>query len=290
MADFKKTIKLFLMDGDPSKRIKCTIDQAIYVAFKINRDDLDSCKDRVELKQSGIYFLFGGTSDNSAKEVVYIGQAGVRSNGEGLLYRLQEHKRNPEKDYWTEAVAFTTTDDSLGATELCYLENYFCKLATDSNRYIVKNGNTPNCGNISEEKMSSLEEFVYNVKLMLGTLNYKVFVPLVDNNQEASDNNTFYLKRLNRKSGVTVTATGQPTRDGFVVLKGSYVAEEEMKACPENVHKIRAKAKIDNNRILQEDVLFRSPSYAAAFVIGGSANGLTEWKTKDGTPLKKFES
>ena len=54
MADFKKTIKLFLMDGDPSKRIKCTIDQAICVAFKINRDDLDSCKDRVELKQSGI--------------------------------------------------------------------------------------------------------------------------------------------------------------------------------------------------------------------------------------------
>ena len=30
--------------------------------------------------------------------------------------------------------------------------------------------------------------------------------------------------------------------------------------------------------VLQEDVLFFSPSYAAMFVIGKSANGLTIWK------------
>lgn len=32
--------------------------------------------------------------------------------------------------------------------------------------------------------------------------------------------------------------------------------------------------------------LFNSPSYAAAFVIGGNANGLIDWKTKDGITLK----
>ena len=75
MAEFKKTIKLFLMDGKPNKRIKCSVAGTTCVAFKINREDLKKSSDRKELKQSGIYFLFNGTTDDSAKEVVYIGQA-----------------------------------------------------------------------------------------------------------------------------------------------------------------------------------------------------------------------
>lgn len=86
------------------------------------------------------------------KGVVYIGQAGARKNGEGILNRLQEHKRNPEKDYWTEAIVFTTSNNSFGPTEISYLENRFCNLALQANRYEVKNGNDPTPGNITEEK------------------------------------------------------------------------------------------------------------------------------------------
>ena len=46
---------------------------------------------------------------------------------------------------------------------------------------------------------------------------------------------------------------------------------------------------IDNNGILQENVLFQSPSYAAAFVNGRSTNGLTAWKDKEGKTLKDIE-
>ena len=42
--------------------------------------------------------------------------------------------------------------------------------------------------------------------------------------------------------------------------------------------------------VLQEDVLFSSPSYAAMFVIGKSANGLTSWKDEDGHSLKEIEN
>lgn len=62
----------------------------------------------------------------TGENVVYVGQAGVRKNGEGILFRLQEHKRNPDKDYWTEAVVFTTSNNSFGPTEISYLENRFC--------------------------------------------------------------------------------------------------------------------------------------------------------------------
>mgnify|MGYP000959015701 CR=1 FL=1 len=103
-----KSINLFLMDGEATGRIKCTLANWTGIAYRIPRTDLDKCKGRDDLSQSGVYFLFG-MSDQTGEAVVYIGQAGVRKNGEGLLYRLQEHKRNPDKDYWTEAVVFTTS-------------------------------------------------------------------------------------------------------------------------------------------------------------------------------------
>ena len=73
-----------------------------------------------------MYFLFG-TDEDTGDSVVYVGQTGVRKNGEGILYRLQEHKRKAEKDYWTEAVVFTTSNNSFGPTEISRLENAFLK-------------------------------------------------------------------------------------------------------------------------------------------------------------------
>lgn len=89
-----KSINLFLMDGDANGRMKCTLANWTVVAYKIPRTELDTCKERDDLKQSGVYFLFGKTEDTD-EDVVYIGQAGARKNGEGILNRLQEHKRNP---------------------------------------------------------------------------------------------------------------------------------------------------------------------------------------------------
>lgn len=69
---------------------------------------------------------------NTGDNVVYIGQAGERKNGEGILYRLQEHKRNPDKDYWTEAVVFTTANNSFGPTEISVRSMQIKSLPTES--------------------------------------------------------------------------------------------------------------------------------------------------------------
>ena len=108
------------MDGSADGRIKCTLANWTGIAYRIPRTDIELCKDRDHLKQSGVYFLFG-VSDETGEPVVYIGQAGERKNGEGILYRLQEHKKNPDKDYWTEAVVFTTAGNTFGPTEISYL-------------------------------------------------------------------------------------------------------------------------------------------------------------------------
>lgn len=173
MAKRGKNINVFLMDGEATGRIKATISNWIGVAYKIPRHKLFACKERDDLSQSGVYFLFG---NNDEGDVVYIGQAGVRKNGSGILARLNEHDKNPDKDYWTEAVVFTTSNNSFGPTELSFLENKFCNMSIASGNFKVKNVNDPTLGNITEEKESELEEFADYAELILGVLGYKVFV------------------------------------------------------------------------------------------------------------------
>lgn len=285
------------MDGDANGRMKCTLANWTGVAYKIPRTELDKCKERDDLKQSGVYFLFGN-SDKTGKGVVYIGQAGARKNGEGILNRLQEHKRNPEKDYWTEAIVFTTSNNSFGPTEISYLENRFCKLAIEANRYDVKNGNDPTPDNITEEKESEMEEFIDYSKVIMGTLGHKLFVPLTSKTApeskeytdiEKSESAPLHLERTIKNIG-KVEANGMQTADGFVVFKGSLISLQDDDTIPTVIKERRKSAPLDNQGILQEDMLFTSPSYAAMFVIGKSANGLTSWKTAEGKTLKSFEN
>ncbi|MBR6436832.1 MAG: GIY-YIG nuclease family protein [Thermoguttaceae bacterium] len=287
-----KNIQLFLIDGNSSERIKCTLANWTGVAFRIPRTDLDRCNDRTELKQSGVYFLFG-RSDETEKDVVYIGQAIARKNGEGLLNRLKEHRRNPEKDYWTEAIVFTTSNNSLGATELNYLENQFCQLARKAKRYDVKNENSPNLGNITEEKEAELGDFIDFAKVIMGTLGHKLFEPIIKpssgTDENSTDSETLFLERTLTQIGETVRATGMQTADGFVVYQGSHISPVDDNTIPSVIKERRQKAPIDENHVLQEDLLFTSPTYAAIFVIGKRANGPASWKTADGRTLKSLE-
>lgn len=290
-----KSINLFLMDGEASGRIKCTLANWTGIAYKIPRTELDRCKEREDLKQSGVYFLFG-TSDTTGKGVVYIGQAGARKNGEGILNRLQEHKRNPEKDYWTEAIVFTTSNNSFGPTEISYLENRFCNLAQQANRYEVKNGNDPTSGNITEEKECELEEFIDYAKVIMGTLGHRLFDPIMksakteteNENKKTNESRQLYLKRTIADVG-TIEAFGMETTEGFVVLSGSHISPKHDDNISETIKEKRKNAALDAEGKLIEDQLFTSPTYAAVFVIGKSANGLTTWKDKNGQQLRDLE-
>ena len=295
MASRGKNINLYLMDGEASGRIKCTLANWTGVAYRIPRTELDKCKDRDELKQSGVYFLFGIT-DDTGRGIVYIGQAGARKNGEGLLNRLMEHRRNPDKDYWTEAVVFTTSNNSFGPTEISYLENRFCNLAIQANRYEVKNGNDPTPGNITEEKESEMEEFIDNAKVVMGTLGHKLFEPLTKTQPKSrgdavkqDDVVKLYLRRTIKGAG-TVAAEGYQTQEGFVVLRGSSISPTDDDSIYPVIKERRRKVKVDSEWVLQEDVLCRSPTFAAMLVIGKKANGLTSWKTHDGKTLKSLET
>lgn len=288
-----KTIQLYLMDSVPKGRLKCTLANWTGIAYKIPRTELEKAKSIDYLKQSGVYFLFS-TSDETQENIVYIGQAGTRKNGEGILNRLQEHKRNPDKDYWTEAVAFTTTNNTFGPTEISYLENQFTKLAIDSKRYIVKNSNEPSLGHVTEEKESELEEYIDYAKIVIGALGYRIFEPIIESPEIittvlAPTPEPLLSLILKQGKKEKIIAQGKQTNEGFVIIKGSNIKSSTVKSVPTKALKDRERANLDDNFVLLEDMLFNSPSSAASFVTGYAINGKDAWKDEQGRSLNEIE-
>ena len=294
MAKRSKNINMFLMDGEVTGKIKCTLSNWTGVIYKIPRIQLGDLKSRDEMKQSGIYFLFGRDEDKQ-KDVTYIGQATTWKNGEGVLLRIQEHTRDTHADYFNDVIILTTQNNSFGPTEISYLENKFTQLAKEAGRYIVKNGNDPNPGNVTEEKESELDEIVENTLMIIGTLGYRVFVPMTKKvSQDLTDNHStyLYLKRKTKKSNKVIEATCERTTEGFVVLEGSQVEIKDSPYLPASLKEMRQNliaSRVIQDGVLKEKQLFSSPSYAAAFLLGMQTNGRTDWKDQDGRTLKELE-
>lgn len=294
MAKRSKNINMFLMDGEVTRKIKCTLSNWTGVIYKIPRIQLGDLKSRDEMKQSGIYFLFGRDEDKQ-KDVTYIGQATTRKNGEGVLLRIQEHTRDTHADYFNDVIILTTQNNSFGPTEISYLENKFTQLAKEAGRYIVKNSNDPNPGNVTEEKESELDEIVENTLMIIGTLGYRVFVPMTKKvSQDLTDNHStyLYLKRKTKKSNKVIEATCERTTEGFVVLEGSQVEIKDSPYLPASLKEMRQNliaSRVIQDGVLKEKQLFSSPSYAAAFLLGMQTNGRTDWKDQDGRTLKELE-
>lgn len=286
-----KNINYFLIDGKSDGRIKCTIQNWTGLFYKVPRTYLDECKNIKAMKKTGIYFLFGKNDDD--EDCVYVGQARIRKNGEGLLGRVQEHIK--DSFYFTDAVMLTTQNNIFGPTEISYLENKFTNLAIEADRYNVKNGNEPNPGTVTEEKESELLEFMEYSKLVMGVLGYKIFIPINNKNELVENEDLYlYLSRRDAKTNKEIKATCKRTSEGFVVLKGSDFCEIDADHIKNktSIKNIRDKCKNSGGVLdgkLIKDYLFNSPSYAATFVLGKSSNGRTEWKDKDGVTLKEIE-
>ena len=288
-----KNFNLFLIDGEVTGRIKCTLSNWTGLTYKIPRSYLEKSKERQDLKQSGIYFLI--EKNENGDDEVYIGQASTRKNGEGVLFRVIEHLK--DNKYFSEVVILTTQNNSFGPTEISYLENRFTNLALETERYTVRNGNEPNIGNVTEEKESELEEFIEYSKMVLGVLGYKVFIPILNTTEKIIEKNQkeskFYLSRKSKKSQQLIQASCIRTDEGFVVLKDSMIEEIDSEAIPLAIKELRIKCKANKEIFdgkLTKNLLFNSPSYAAAFVLGMQTNGRVDWKDENGITLKELEN
>lgn len=274
-----KNINLYIKDGIS----KCTIKNWIGVVYIVPRTLITIGKRIDNLNSSGVYLLLG-TTENEA-EAVYIGQADVRKNEKGVLNRILE----PHKciDYWTESIIFTTVDNSLGATELNYLEYRLHEIALEADRCKVTNSGAPHKGSLPEEKEDEMEDFIDFIRLVVNALGRKLFEPLVAKQSEHVEEVPVFHSK-----GQKAAASGKPTDDGFVIFKGSRLSRETTNSAPKQVNSLRMKHadSISPSFIVTKDIRFSSPSGAAGFVGGSSINGNDYWVTDDGITLGQFLS
>lgn len=274
---FGKTIKIFLIDGDPNGRMSCELSNWTGKAYKIPRIKVKDCVDRSDLVSTGIYLLFGKNADNN--ELVYIGEA------ENVLTRINQQLS--QKDFWNETIVFISKDENLNKAHIKYLENRLHEIAKKTNRYNIENGNIPTQSSISESDRAEMEEFIENIKLLVNTLGHKVFEEKRESLTTNQPKEIFYI---NAARGCN--STGQQTSEGFLVFKGSNIANSTTISLSPSIKKLREELiekEIVKNFEFSEDFIFSSPSLAASFVMGRSANGLTEWKTENGRILKSIE-
>jgi hypothetical protein len=278
---FGKTIKIFLIDGEPNGRMSCELSNWSGKAYKIPRIKIKDCIDRADLTSTGVYLLFGKTDDG--KDQVYIGEA------ESILKRLNQQLT--QKDFWNEAIVFISKDENLNKAHVKYLENRLHDIAKSAKRYIVDNSIIPTQSSISESDRAEMEEFIAYIKMLVNTLGHKVF----DEKREFKPKQKEEILYIKATRGAD--AQWEQTSDGFVVFKTSKAAGSIVHSAPLNLTKLRDKLIVDGIMVdkseyfeFSDDYIFSSPSTAAAIIMGRNANGLIEWKNNAGKSLKELET
>lgn len=280
---FSKTIQMYIFDGDPNGRIMCELSNWNGRVYKVARNQIQEFSGRNDAENTGVYFLIGKDENNN--DTVYVGEA------EKMSARIKQHLKDSE--YWNDCIAVISKDNALNKAHVKYLENKFFNLAQKSGRVTVVNSNIPTCSSISEYDEAMLAEFINNARLLVNVLGYKIFDSIQDsvvkqNKNTYSENDIYYIKAARGAD-----AKGSLVSDGFVVYSGSKIASSETPSLPDSIRKLREnlikKGIININNIFLKDYVFSSPSLAASTVMGRSANGRTEWKTKSGKNIKDFE-
>ncbi len=242
--------------------------------FVVPRQNLKELKERTEVNQPGLYLLFG-IDESSTDELVYIGES------ENFLSRITNHDTN--KDFWNTAVIFT---GGLNRAFVKYLEYKATTLAHDAERMVVQNKVQPQENSLSEFEKIAAEQYFENIQFILSAVGYEVFETVA----ESLSGSTFYYLTAGGAN-----AKAQLLSDGSLnVIKGSFARMRETEAFWGWSKSAREKFTQDGtfvekgdglSYIYTKDVIFKSPTAAAATTVGSPINGWTAWKDEAGNTL-----
>lgn len=272
------SVRVFIPDGDPDGLKLVEKSNWSGCGLVIPRTLLADAKARPELGRTGVYVL-AGESDRSPLLQVYVGE------GDPVCPRLEQHVK--DKDFWTSAVVFTSKDQNLNKAHVQHLEARLVKLALASKRCVLDNRNTPKPPSLSEADTADVEGFLVDMLLCLPILGYDFFEPAPEASPETP--------RLVLKSK-GIEASGFESSKGFVVQSGARAVKEVVASI--QAFLVDSRAELVRQGVLADrgdayeftqDYAFSSPSTAAGVILGRSANGRIEWKTRDGKTLKDLQ-
>lgn len=236
---------------------------------------------RDEFARPGTYIIYGRDLDTGSMRI-YIGE------GDPILPRLQDHHR--KKDFWTDLIAFSATDNGLTKAHIKYLEARLINLAHDAKQCEVENDTRPSLSSLPEPEIAYAERFIENILDCLAALNITFFH--VAESIRSSDKQMFQI------SGKGAKAQGFQSDNGFTVIAGSTATKQLSNAFNARPWRPNLRKRLVDLGVLEDageamrftqDYEFDSPSAAAVVVYGNPMNGREEWKTSDGRTLKQIQ-
>ena len=269
-----KKLEIIYHNGQPDGIRSIRRHLSTMTTYVIPRTLLSEAKKLSGINRPGIYYLISENDDNKIAQI-YVGQT---RNG---VARLDDHNRS--KDFWNKAIMFLADNKTFSLDMISGLEAFAINKAHESKRYKVENSVNPKY-EIDEYDLPLIEEVYEEIKFIMATQGYKMDDAKVTLNEA----NTLHTTRNG------VLAFGVYDGEHFEVLEGSEI-DMNRKCHSSTFEKQRQTAlnngdivKIDDKYKLTVSVSFSSPSSAAMFVLGGSTNGWTEWKDKDGKTLDEI--
>lgn len=287
-----REIRIYLDDGAITGIKHAEIVNWTGQAISSPRTQIKTLMDWPESNRPGVYFLFGA-DENSDNKAVYIGEA------ENVYERLKNHAL--QKDFWNEVVFFTSKDANLTKSHVKYLESKLLNMSKVAKRYVVKNGNWPQLPVLSRGDRDSMEEFIANLRTLLGVVGHKVLeAPAGYDNaveQLVIPNPEQDIPNLKLKLNISgISAFSEITNEGVVVLKDSQVSGSIRKSLANGYRKLREEliasgviTEQNGKLTFTSNQLFTSPSQAAAVIVGYAINGRHHWCDDSGKTLKSIE-
>lgn len=286
---FGRKVTIYLSDGVPSGIRHVEIANWSGQAIACPRSRLNELKDWVEAQRPGVYFLLEKQTAETGDRV-YVGES------ENVVKRISQQDKN--QDFWNEVIIFTSKDENLTKGHIKYLESRLTSISIAADRYKIENGNTPTQSMLPRADKAAMEEFIHNLRIVLGTLGHRVLEPVKVVKQQPTEvtsepNISLFTFSFSIRG---LHATGQQTDDGFVLFKGSEVSAKMSKGMPGRTLVIREKWVSDGtlqpdeeNYRLKKDSILSSSSYAAGIVVGTSRSGPQSLIDENGRSLKVVE-
>jgi len=271
---FGKTIELFFVDGTSDGVVTAELRNWSGKAIKIPRIEVGKYFDE-ELSDVGVYLLY--CTDEIGNDKIYVGES------EDVYKRLKQHiseyDKGKESYYWSYAVAFV--DNRLDKAEIRYIEDRLVNEIYDVNPSRLLTKSSYGKTNLKPSQIAVAEEFIKNIKTLLGALGIKLVTVAP---KAESDAQYMYCKGKESK------AKGFISNNGFTVLKDSTInttTADSFTGLP--YWKLRQKL-IEEKVIVDfkfiQDYEFNAPSAASSVVLGRASNGKHEWKTQTGKMLR----
>ena len=276
-----KVFQILVPDNTLVSRI-ISCENQVTELFVIDRADKKFVAEHsAELNKPALYILV-----NRDKRKLYVGET------DDSIKRLKNHEA---KDFWTEAIVFHSTTETLSTTEVRWLEAKTYEALKELGYYdLSENKVAPQQPPLKKNQIYTLEPIFEEAKNYICAAGFDIFLKgkeeqKVEVKPVATSEHIFYCKHKESKAmGYLIEATNE-----FVLLAGSELRSGTRPSLQLSIVSKRAQFiaeqcdNVNGISVLRANYVASSPSIAGSLILGRNTNGWTKWKDANGKTLSE---